>query len=157
MTLISVAEILLLQAPLLSFVYYGFFSDNMAVIGNILSCTVNKDSLTVIVFAVQILLTVAFMGFLFFFISKVLKVFLKNERLIFPYYLWFFGFSIFLPVILTFLSLFLKVKLGLFVIVISVLFNIFIAVMLIFTKKILPETTDAEYRKYLFRRETENE
>ena len=150
MTLLSVAVILLLQAPLLSFVYYGFFSDNTVSVANILNKVVNKDALTIVILGVQIVLSLVFVFCLFFFISKIITVFLKNEKLVRPYYVIFFFCTSVIPVFFIFVSIFLKVKLTILTIAIDFLFNAVLTVLLIFTRKILPETTDTEHRKYLY-------
>ena len=150
MTLLSVAVILLLQAPLLSFVYYGFFSDNTVSVANILNKVVNKDALTIVILGVQIVLSLVFVFCLFFFISKIITVFLKNEKLVRLYYVIFFFCTSVIPIFFIFVSIFLKVKLTILTIEIDFLFNAVLTVLLIFTRKILPETTDTEHRKYLY-------
>lgn len=153
MSLISIAVIFLLQAPLLTFVYYSFVStsNNAVFTSNIINKTVDLDTTTVVIMAGQIILTVAFIFTLFIFISKIIHIFLKEEKLIKPYYIIFFFLTTILPVILIFLSIFLKVKLTILTIIIEVAFLILNTVLIILSKKIFPETTSMEYRKYLFK------
>lgn len=157
MTLFSVAVIFLLQAPLLTFVYYGFFTDNSLVLGNIIGKISNTDGLTITILALQILFSVIFIVMMFIFIKKVIFVFLKNEKLVRPYYIIFFFCMTILPVLIIYLSVLLKVNLWILSVVIEFLFNILTTVLIIFAKKILPETTNTEYRKYLFSQGNENE
>lgn len=157
LTLLSVAVIFLLQAPLLTFVYYGFFSDNNVSIANILGKVANKDSLTIVILIGQIVLTLIFIFCLFRFITKVIDVFLKNERLIRPYYVVFFFCTSIVPVVFIFLSIVCKVELSVFTIAFDFLFNVMLTVLLIFVNKIFPETTGKEYRKYLFSEGAKNE
>ena len=157
MTLLSVAVIFLLQAPLLSFVYYGFFSDNAVAVPNILDKVVNKDTITIVILTTQIVLSLGFVFCLFLFISKVINVFLKSEKLVRPYYMIFFFCTSVLPVFLIFAAIFLKIRLTILTIAIYFLFNAMLTVLLIFTRKILPETTETKYRKYLYTTGAENE
>ena len=152
MTLVSVAVVFLLQAPLLSFVYYGFLAeDNSAIFNtNVIHKLVSTDAITVVVLAIQVLLAIAFIGAMSIFISKVIYVFLKNEKLIRPYYLFFFFMTSVVPVVLIFLSIFLRVRLTIMTLVVGGVFTALTVVLIIFTRKILPDTTDHEYRKYLF-------
>ena len=55
-----------------------------------------------------------------------------------------------IPVILIFLSIFLKVKLLIMTLVVEGVFTVLNIVIIVFSRKILPDTTDYEYRKYLF-------
>ena len=157
MTLFSVAVIFLLQAPLLTFVYYGFFTDNSLVLGNIIGKISNTDGLTITILALQILFSVIFIVMMFIFIKKVIFVFLKNEKLVRPYYLVFFFCMTILPVLIIYLSVLLKVNFWILSVVIEFLFNVLTTILIIFAKKILPETTNTEYRKYLFSQGNENE
>ena len=157
MTLFSVAVIFLLQAPLLTFVYYGFFTDNSLVLGNIIGKISNSDGLTITILALQILFSVIFIVMMFIFIKKVIFVFLKNEKLVRPYYLVFFFCMTILPVLIIYLSVLLKVNFWILSVVIEFLFNVLTTILIIFAKKILPETTNTEYRKYLFSQGNENE
>lgn len=62
MTLISVAVIFLLQAPLVSFVYYGFLANtnNITFNTNVINKVANTDTITIIVMIVQFILTLGF-------------------------------------------------------------------------------------------------
>ena len=153
MTLISLAVIYLLQAPLISFVYYGFFSGSNAIsfYNNILGKIPSTDTITIIIMIIQIILTIGFILVRFEFISKVINIFLKNEKLVKPYYIIFFFMTSVIPVILIFLSIFLKVKLTIRTLVIEGVFTVLNIVLITFSRKILPDTTDFEYRKYLFK------
>lgn len=160
MTLISLAVIYLLQAPLISFVYYGFFSGSNAIsfYNNILGKIPSTDTITIIIMIIQIILTIGFILVMFEFISKVINIFLKNEKLVKPYYIIFFFMTSVIPVILIFLSIFLKVKLTiLLTLVIEGVFTVLNIVLITFSRKILPDTTDFEYRKYLFKEGSEDD
>lgn len=159
MTLISLAVIYLLQAPLISFVYYGFFSGSNAIsfYNNILGKIPSTDTITIIIMIIQIILTIGFILVMFEFISKVINIFLKNEKLVKPYYIIFFFMTSVIPVILIFLSIFLKVKLTILTLVIEGVFTVLNIVLITFSRKILPDTTDFEYRKYLFKEGSEDD
>ena len=159
MTLISLAVIYLLQAPLISFVYYGFFSGSNAIsfYNNILGKIPSTDTITIIIMIIQIILTIGFILVMFEFISKVINIFLKNEKLVKPYYIIFFFMTSVIPVILIFLSIFLKVKLTILTLVIEGVFTVLNIVLITFSRKILPDTTDFEYRKYLFTEGSEDD
>ena len=159
MTLISLAVIYLLQAPLISFVYYGFFSGSNAIsfYNNILGKIPSTDTITIIIMIIQIILTIGFILVMFEFISKVINIFLKNEKLVKPYYITFFFMTSVIPVILIFLSIFLKVKLTIPTLVIEGVFTVLNIVLITFSRKILPDTTDFEYRKYLFKEGSEDD
>lgn len=159
MTLISLAVIYLLQAPLISFVYYGFFSGSNAISfhNNILGKIPSTDTITIIIMIIQIILTIGFILVMFEFISKVINIFLKNEKLVKPYYIIFFFMTSVIPVILIFLSIFLKVKLTILTLVIEGVFTVLNIVLITFSRKILPDTTDFEYRKYLFKEGSEDD
>lgn len=159
MTLISLAVIYLLQAPLISFVYYGFFSGSNAIsfYNNILGKIPSTDTITIIIRIIQIILTIGFILVMFEFISKVINIFLKNEKLVKPYYIIFFFMTSVIPVILIFLSIFLKVKLTILTLVIEGVFTVLNIVLITFSRKILPDTTDFEYRKYLFKKGSEDD
>ena len=160
MTLISLAVIYLLQAPLISFVYYGFFSGSNAIsfYNNILGKIPSTDTITIIIMIIQIILTIGFILVMFEFISKVINIFLKNEKLVKPYYIIFFFMTSVIPVILIFLSIFLKVKkLTIITLVIEGVFTVLNIVLITFSRKILPDTTDFEYRKYLFKEGSEDD
>ena len=159
MTLISLAVIYLLQAPLISFVYYGFFSGSNAIsfYNNILGKIPSTDTITIIIMIIQIILTIRFILVMFEFISKVINIFLKNEKLVKPYYIIFFFMTSVIPVILIFLSIFLKVKLTILTLVIEGVFTVLNIVLITFSRKILPDTTDFEYRKYLFKEGSEDD
>lgn len=159
MTLISLAVIYLLQVPLISFVYYGFFSGSNAIsfYNNILGKIPSTDTITIIIMIIQIILTIGFILVMFEFISKVINIFLKNEKLVKPYYIIFFFMTSVIPVILIFLSIFLKVKLTILTLVIEGVFTVLNIVLITFSRKILPDTTDFEYRKYLFKEGSEDD
>lgn len=159
MTLISLVVIYLLQAPLISFVYYGFFSGSNAIsfYNNILGKIPSTDTITIIIMIIQIILTIGFILVMFEFISKVINIFLKNEKLVKPYYIIFFFMTSVIPVILIFLSIFLKVKLTILTLVIEGVFTVLNIVLITFSRKILPDTTDFEYRKYLFKEGSEDD
>lgn len=151
-TLLSVAIIFLLQAPLLSFVYYGFLAENNSITfsTNIINKIVNTDTLTIIIMIVQTVLTLGFIILMFIFIKKILYIFLKKEKLIRPYYYIFFFMTLIIPIILIILSIYLRVKLTIIILVVEGVFTVLNVVLIIFSRKILPDTTDYEYRKYLF-------
>ena len=159
MTFLSVAVIFLLQAPLMSFVYYGFLAgDNTITFNtNIISKVANTDTITIIVMIMQVVLTLGFVIAMFCFISKVIHIFLKNENLIRPYYIVFFFMTSVVPVILIFLSIFLKVRLTIMTLVVEGVFTVLNILIIIFTRKILPDTTNYEYRKYLFSEGSEDD
>lgn len=159
MTLISLSVIYFLQAPLISFVYYGFFSGSNTVsfYNNILEKISNTDTITIVILIIQIVLTIGFILAMFGFISKVINIFLKNEKLVKPYYIIFFFMTLVVPVFLIFLSVFLKVKLSILTLVIEGVFTVLNIVLITFSRKILPDTTDFEYRKYLFKEGSEDE
>ena len=152
MSLLSVAVIFLLQAPLMTFVYYGFVSaPNSAVFtANIINKIVDTDTTTIIVMVGLIILTLSFIFLLFIFITKVIHIFLKDENLIKPYYIIFFFFTTVLPVIVIFLAIFLKAKLAILTLIIELVFFALNTVLIILSKKLFPETTNTEYRKHLF-------
>lgn len=152
MSLLSVAVIFLLQAPLMTFVYYGFVSaPNSAVFtANIINKIVDTDTTTIIVMVGLIILTLSFIFSLFIFITKVIHIFLKDENLIKPYYIIFFFLTTVLPVIVIFLAIFLKAKLAILTLIIELVFFALNTVLIILSKKLFPETTNIEYRKHLF-------
>ena len=152
MSLLSVAVIFLLQAPLMTFVYYGFVSaPNSAVFtANIINKIVDTDTTTIIVMVGLIILTLSFIFSLFIFITKVIHIFLKDENLIKPYYIIFFFLTTVLPVIVIFLAIFLKAKLAILTLIIELVFFALNTVLIILSKKLFPETTNTEYRKHLF-------
>ena len=152
MSLLSVAVIFLLQAPLMTFVYYGFVSaPNSAVFtANIINKIVDTDTTTIIVMVGLIILTLSLIFSLFIFITKVVHIFLKDEKLIKPYYIIFCFFTTVLPVIIIFLAIFLKAKLAILTLIIELVFFVLNTVLIILSKKIFPETTNTEYRKHLF-------
>lgn len=159
MTLISLAVIYLLQAPLLSFVYYGFFSGSNAIsfYNNLLGKVPSTDTITIVIMIIQIVLTIGFIIAMFVFIRKVINIFLKDEKLVKPYYIIFFFMTSVIPIILIFLSIFLKVKLTIRTLVIEGVFTVLNIVLITFSRKILPDTTDFEYRKYLFKEGSEDD
>ena len=141
LSLLSISVIFLLQAPLITFVYYGFISasNNAVFTANIINKVVDTDTTTIIIMIAQIILTLGFAFALFIFITKVIQIFLKDEKLIKPYY-----------IILIFLTIFLKVKLTILTLIIELVFFASNTVLIIFSKKLFPETTNTEYRKYIF-------
>lgn len=159
MTLISVAVIFLLQAPLVSFVYYGFLANtnNITFNTNVINKVANTDTITIIVMIVQFILTLGFIFMMYNFVSKIIHIFLKNEQLIRPYYLFFFFMTLVVPVILIFLSIFLEVRLMIMTLVVEGVFTLLNIIIIILSKKVLPDTTDYEYRKYLFTEGSEDE
>ena len=152
MTFLSVAFIFLLQAPLVSFIYYGFLSDVYVVVfgTNVINKVANTDAITIVVTVVQVILTLGFIISMFYFVKSIIFLFLKNEKLIRPYYYVFFFMTSIVPVLIIFLSVLLKVKLSILTFIIEGIFMVLNIVLIIFSKKILPDTTDFEYRKYLF-------
>ena len=152
MSLLSVAVIFLLQAPLMTFVYYGFVSAPNSVVftANIINKIVDTDTTTIIVMVGLIILTLSFIFSLFIFITKVIHIFLKDENLIKPYYIIFFFLTTVLPVIVIFLAIFLKAKLAILTLIIELVFFALNTVLIILSKKLFPETTNTEYRKHLF-------
>lgn len=159
LTLISVTVIFLLQAPLVSFVYYGFLSKTNSITfnTNVINKVADKETITIIVMIIQIILTFAFVFSAYIFISKIINIFLKDEEYIRPYYLWFFFFTLIIPIILIFFSIFLKIKLFILGLVVEGIFSALTVLLIIFRKKILPDTTNYEYRKYLFTEGTQDE
>ena len=152
MTLSSVIVIFLLQAPLLTLIYYGFISETNTsiIVANIINSIVNTDSVTILVMISQIVLTVLFVSVLFVFISKIIHVFLKNEKLIKPYYIIFFFITLIVPVFLIFMSILFQVKLSVLTLIVEIVFAVLNTVLILLAKKMLPETTETEYRKILF-------
>ena len=151
--LISVLDVFLLQAPLLTFVYYGFFSESNTIIfaANIIGKIIKLDVITMAIMIFQVFMTLAFVIVLFLFIKKIVFLFLKDEKLVRVYYWGFFIATLLIPVVLIFLSIFLKGKIWMITfLIIEILSVVLNVVLLIFTNKILPETTDTEHRKYLF-------
>ena len=136
MSLLSVAVIFLLQAPLMTFVYYGFVSaPNSAVFtANIINKIVDTDTTTIIVMVGLIILTLSFIFSLFIFITKVIHIFLKDENLIKPYYIIFFFLTTVLPVIVIFLAIFLKAKLAILTLIIELVFFALNTVLIILSK-----------------------
>lgn len=61
------------------------------------------------------------------------------------------------PVILIFLSIFLEVRLMIMTLVVEGVFTLLNIIIIILSKKVLPDTTDYEYRKYLFTEGSEDE
>lgn len=152
LTFISVAVVFLLQAPLFSFVCYGFFSNanHGSFLANLINAMIDTDTTTILILVIQVILTLLFVFITFLFIRKVICLFLNKEKLIRVYYWGFFVITLILPVFLIYLSIFLKVKLSIIILVVASVGFILNTVLLFFTNKILPETTDDEYRKYLF-------
>lgn len=159
MALISLAVIYFLQAPLISFVYYGFYSSSneISFYNNIIGKRPSTDIITIVIMIIQTVLTIGFILVVFCFISKVINIFLKNEKLVKPYYVTFFFMILVIPIFLIFLSIFLKVKLTVLTLVIEGVFIVLNAILITFSQKILPDTTDYEYRKYLFKEGPEDE
>lgn len=157
-TFLSVAMIFLLQAPLITIVYYGLFAnDNPLVsIQNIINKTPNADSITIVMVTVQIALSLAFVSVLFAFFRKIIRIFLKDEKLIRPYYMIFFFMTLVVPIVFVFVSVLFRIRLFILIFVITGVFTVLNIVLTIFSKKIFPETTDYENRKYLFDGSSEN-
>ena len=151
-SLFSVVVIFLLQAPLLSFVYYGFFSgsDSNIFFASIINKIVNTDKITIVIMAVQTILTFIFIFSIFVFIKNVIKIFLDEEKLIKPYYIIFFLLTTILPVVLIFVSIFFKVNMVILTLIVELVFFVLNTLLIIFSRKIFPETTTTTYRKYLF-------
>ena len=152
MSLLSVAVIFLLQAPLVSFVYYGVFSETNTTMfsANVVNKIPDAETITIIIMIAQIVLTLALAFALYIFITMVIQIFLKEEKLIKSYYITFFFLTTILPVLLIFLSIFLKVKLAILTLIIMLVFFALNTVLIVFSKKLFPETTNTKYRKYLF-------
>ncbi len=157
-TFLSIAVIFLLQAPLTTLVYYGLFAnDNLLVfIQNVIAKTPNADTITVVIMVFQITLSLAFTSILFVFFKKVIHIFLKDEKLIRPYYVVFFFMTLVVPIIFVFVSVLFKIRLFVLLLTTTGVFIVLNIVLTIFNKKIFPETTDYENRKYLFDRSSEN-
>lgn len=183
---LSIADIFLLQAPLITLVYYGLFSESNSMIfsANIVNKISNFESISNIIMFGQFILTFLFVIVCFIFITKVINVFFKewkcrtcgfvfqgntppkscplckaqkeqfiiknDEKLIKPYYILFFFITFIVPVIIIFFSIILKVNLVILTISFEVIFFVLNTVLIIFSKKIFPETTNTEYRKELF-------
>ena len=151
--LISVLDVFLLQAPLLTFAYYGFFSESNTTIfaANIMGKIIKLDVVTMAIMIFQVFMTLAFVIVLYLFIKKIVFLFLKDEKLVRVYYWGFFIATLLIPVVLIFLSIFLKGKIwAVTFLIIELLAVVLNTVLLFFSNKILPETTDTEHRKYLF-------
>lgn len=157
-TLLSVAMIFLLQAPLATIVYYGLFANDnpLVFIQNIINKTPNADSITIVMVTVQIALSLAFVSVLFAFFRKIIRIFLKDEKLISPYYIVFFFMTLVVPIVFVFVSVLFRIRLFILIFVITGVFTVLNIVLTIFSKKIFPETTDYENRKYLFDGSSEN-
>lgn len=154
----SVLVVFFIQAPLLSLVYYGFFSENSTIVNsNIINKVVSKDTVNIFIMIFQIILTLGFSFIMFEFINRIINIFLKDENLIRPYYSTFFFFITLIPNIIIYFSIFIKVKLAIFTLVISVFFYLMLIMIIIASKKILPDTTNIEYRKNLFTKGQPNE
>ena len=152
LVLLSVSVIFLLQAPLASLVYYGFFSGSnpLVFVQNVINGTPDTDIITIMLMTVQIVLSLGFVSVLFLFISRTIRVFLRNEKLIRPYYMIFFFMTSVVPVVIVFLSVIFKIRLFVLFFIIAGVFTALNAVLIIFSRKIFPETTGHEFRKYLF-------
>lgn len=152
LVLLSVAVIFLLQASLASLVHYGFFSGSnpLVFVQNVINGTPDADIITIILMTVQIVLSLGFVSVLFLFISRTIRVFLRNEKLIRPYYMIFFFMTSVVPVVIVFLSVIFKIRLFVLFFIIAGVFTTLNAVLIIFSRKIFPETTGHEFRKYLF-------
>lgn len=155
---ISVAIIFLLQAPLTTLVYYGLFTNDnpLVFIQNIINKTPGVDTITILLMAIQITLSLAFASVLFVFIRKIIRIFLKDEKLIRPYYYVFFFIMLIVPIAFVYISVLFRIRLFILIFVITGVFTVLNIVLTIFSKKIFPETTDYEYRKYLFDGTSEN-
>lgn len=157
-TLLSVAMIFLLQAPLTTIVYYGLFANDnpLVFIQNIINKTPSADSITIVMVTVQIALLLAFVSVLFAFFRKIIRIFLKDEKLISPYYITFFFMTLVVPIVFVFVSVLFRIRLFILIFVITGVFTVLNIVLTIFSRKIFPETTDYENRKYLFDGSSEN-
>lgn len=156
-TLLSVAMIFLLQAPLTTIVYYGLFAnDNLLEFIQNINKTPSADSITIVMVTVQIVLSLAFVSVLSVFFRKIIRIFLKNEKLIRPYYITFFFMTLVVPIVFVFVSVLFRIRLFILIFVITGVFTVLNIVLTIFSKKIFPETIDYEYRKYLFDGTSEN-
>lgn len=157
-TLLSVAMIFLLQAPLTTIVYYGLFANDnpLVFIQNIINKTPSADSITIVMVTVQIALSLAFVSVLFAFFRKIIRIFLKDEKLISPYYITFFFMTLVVPIVFVFVSVLFRIRLFILIFVITGVFTVLNIVLTIFSRKIFPETTDYENRKYLFDGSSEN-
>ena len=157
-TFLSGAIIFLLQAPLTTLVYYGLFANDnpLVFIQNIINKTPNVDSITIVIMAIQIVLSLAFAFVLFAFFKKIIRIFLKDEKLIRPYYTTFFFMTLIVPIVFVFVSVLFRIRLFILIFVITGVFIVLNIVLTIFSKKIFPETTDYENRKYLFDESSEN-
>lgn len=164
--LLSVTAIFFLQAPLASLAYCGFFAGNnpLVFVQNIITTpphstsTSNIDAITIIVIIIHIALSLGFIIALFIFICKIIRVFLKDEKQIRPYYIFFFFMTSVVPVVIVYISILFKVKLlSILTLIITGVFTILDITLTIFSKKIFPETTGHEYRKYLFSEVSEDE
>ncbi len=183
---LSIADIFLLQAPLLTFVYYGLFSvSNSAIFSTrIINNVINIESTSVIMIVVQFILTFLLVIVCFIFITKITNDFFKEwgcrtcgyvflgnkppkmcplckakresfylkkyDKLIRPYYILFFFITLIVPVIVILISILFRVKLTILTIIFELIIFILNTVLIIFSKKLFPETTDSEYRRYLF-------
>ena len=83
---------------------------------------------------------------------------MKDEKQIRPYYIFFFFMTSVVPVVIVYISILFKVKfLSILTLIITGVFTILDITLTIFSKKIFPETTGHEYRKYLFSEVSEDE
>ncbi|MBQ5383370.1 MAG: hypothetical protein IIU46_02835 [Treponema sp.] len=145
LTLISVASVFLLQAPLMTFVYYGFLSNP-----NELSISPTKNPGDIAILIVQIALTLAFIFSLFIFLRKIIHIFLKNEKVIRKYYSTFIFLTLVVPIALILISIFARINLFVLTVLIEAILLVITTALISFTVKILPETTNHSHRKYLF-------
>ena len=152
MTLLSLVVVFLIQAPLMSFVYYGILSETNCFIfdNNIITKTPNTDTITIVLMICSVVLILGFVFALFAFVCKVINILLEKEKLVKPYYFVFFFMTTIVPVVLIFISIFCKVKLTILTLVVEGVFILLNIVLIIFSKKIFPDTTDYENRKFLF-------
>lgn len=158
-SLLSVTFLFCIEASLLSLVYCGFFKSSslVAVTGFLSSLGLRSPlqntgptALAVIAVLLQIVLTLAFFILLFAFFMSVLKILLKNEREVRQYYGVIFFIVLFLPLLLVLISVFCNIRLSLFTALIEVLLSALCVLLTIVWQKILPDTTDMRYRKFLY-------
>jgi len=173
----SICSVFLLQAPLLTLAYYGYASpDNLEynkvtttlnmdgtsetslkghVIGNTIDNLIAKNGsealYPMIISIAQIVLTLLFITVLFIFMVRVVKVFLKTEKLIRPYYNVFYFMVSILPVFVILASIYFRVDLYKMVIVMEIVFFVLSIALTIFSTKVLPQTEDIAYRKSLYK------
>lgn len=149
--ILSITMTVLLLAPLLSLSMYGFFTQDLDVfISNILTKNSVLETPELVIIIVQSVLSFAFVIVTAIFFKKILNLYLKNENYVKTIYRVFFACILILPTILLLISIFCKVRLTILSCVVAGVFSLLFTAWIIISKKILPNTTDAENRKYLF-------